>query len=60
MAVEFHDPHAARRRQGTECVADADLHWRGDRLVCTRVTTTPEQRLRAADALLTRLQQSSR
>jgi transcription-repair coupling factor (superfamily II helicase) len=60
MAVEFHDPDAARRRHGTECAADGNLHWRGDRLVCTRVTTTPEQRLRAVGALLARLQQSSR
>jgi transcription-repair coupling factor (superfamily II helicase) len=60
IGVEFHHPDPARRRHAPACAADADLHWRGDRLICTGSTTSPEQRLRAVDALLTRLQRPSR
>ena len=60
IAVDFRDGDAARQHRRIECPAGSELHWRGDRLVCANSTVTPEQRLRAAHALLDRLQQSSR
>jgi len=60
IAITFSEPGAARRRHSSETSASSDLHWRGDRLICSGVTAAPEERLQAVDALLTRLERSSR
>jgi transcription-repair coupling factor (superfamily II helicase) len=60
IAVEFHEPGRARRAQSGRSSDNLSVHWRGDRLICsTDRTTTPEQRLHAAHALLNRLAPSS-
>jgi transcription-repair coupling factor (superfamily II helicase) len=60
IAVEFHEPGRARRAQSGRSSDDSPLQWRGDRLICSAdQTTTPEQRLHAARALLNRLAPSS-
>jgi transcription-repair coupling factor (superfamily II helicase) len=56
IAVEFRQPDAAWRHS-TGRSAESDLRWQGERLVCRNASATPEQRLRAVDALLTRLEQ---
>jgi transcription-repair coupling factor (superfamily II helicase) len=58
IAIEFHEGLAPRHRP-IECPPDAQLHWRGDRLVCTHSSATAEARLRAVDALVDRLAERS-
>ncbi|MCE3248974.1 MAG: mfd [Geminicoccaceae bacterium] len=60
IAVQFRDPGAARRQLSSFEGRAPDLAWRDDRLVCTRPTATPDQRLEAVSELLTRLERSSR